>query len=225
MREHVQRVARIVKKNLGKQKLSLMTRPNFLVDVPLANFFTPAGSVSICWLQRKTVVSFYCFFFSPFCICTELKMRTFHLVAIEKYTHTVLEILDIIPCIASVVGSWKKNTHFKKFKRKLEAAAAQCLEWTNFVFDVCGLICLFTFSYFLSFWRVVLFFFYLFHLTPSAIEDLIIFDVVLHYYGTASPYFLLACILLGCRPVPDRQRCKEPTRPTGVNREPTKKTD
>ena len=69
------------------------------------------------------------------------------------------------------------------------------------------------------------FFFYLFYLTPSAIEDLIIFDVVLHYYGTASPYFLLACILLGCRPVPDRQRCEEPTRPTRVNREPTTKTE
>ena len=155
-------------------------------------------------------------------------MRTFHLVAIEKYTHTVLQILDIIPCIASVVGSWKRNTHFKHFNRKLEAAAAQCLEWINFVFDVCGLICLFTFSYLLSFWRAGMlfyFFFYLFHLTPSAIEDLIIFNVVLHYYGTASPYFLLVCILLGNRPVPDRQRCEEPTRPTRVNREPTIKTD
>ena len=209
------------------QKLSLMTRPNLLDDVPLANFFTPAGSVPR-WASAgfSAKLSFpFIVFFSPFCICTELKIRTFHLVATEKYTHTVLEILDIISCIASVVGSWKRNTHFKNFNRKLEAAAAECLEWTNFVFDVCGLICLFTFSYFLSFWRVVLFFFYLFHLTPSAIEDLIIFDVVLHYYGTASPYFLLACILLECRPVPDRQRCKEPTRPTGVNREPTKKTD
>ena len=177
------------------------------------------------WLQRKTVVSFYMFFFLPFLHLYGIKDENISLSGYWKvHTHT-LQILDIIPCIASVVGNWKRNTHFKHFNRKLEAAAAQCLEWTNFVFDVCGLICLFTFSYFLSFWRVVLFFFYLFHLTPSAIEDLIIFDVVLHYYGTASPYFLLACILLECRPVPDRQRCKEPTRPTGVNREPTKKTD
>ena len=164
-------------------------------------------------------------FFLPFLHLYGIKDEDISLSGYWKvHTHT-LQILDIIPCIASVVGNWKRNTHFKHFNRKLEAAAAQCLEWTNFVFDVCGLICLFTFSYFLSFWRVVLFFFYLFHLTPSAIEDLIIFDVVLHYYGTASPYFLLACILLECRPVPDRQRCKEPTRPTGVNREPTKKTD
>ena len=177
------------------------------------------------WLQRKTVVSVYMFFFLPFLHLYGIKDENISLSGYWKvHTHT-LQILDIIPCIASVVGNWKRNTHFKHFNRKLEAAAAQCLEWTNFVFDVCGLICLFTFSYFLSFWRVVLFFFYLFHLTPSAIEDLIIFDVVIHYYGTASPYFLLACILLECRPVPDRQRCKEPTRPTGVNREPTKKTD
>ena len=112
------------------------------------------------WLQRKTVVSFYMFFFLPFLHLYGIKDENISLSGYWKvHTHT-LQILDIIPCIASVVGNWKRNTHFKHFNRKLEAAAAQCLEWTNFVFDVCGLICLFTFSYFLSFWRVVLFFFW-----------------------------------------------------------------
>ena len=155
-----------------------------------------------------TVVSFYCFFLSP--LFTEFEIRAFHLAAAGKYTVACVQILDI-PCIASVVGSWKRNTSIKKKKKKnsnrrLEAAAAtEGLELPNFVvLTFADWFFLPTFSYYPSGVRECCSFF---HLTPSAKGDLVIFDVVLHYRRLLLWNGLR---LIGCRAVPDGQDVKSP---------------
>ena len=155
-----------------------------------------------------TVVSFYCFFLSP--LFTEFEIRAFHLAAAGKYTVACVQILDI-PCIASVVGSWKRNTSIKKKKKKFKPQTRGSSSNRGFritqlcCVDVCGLI---FFSprfpiILLACGNVVLFF----HLTPSAKGDLVIFDVVLHYRRLLLWNGLR---LIGCRAVPDGQDVKSP---------------
>ena len=110
-----------------------------------------------------TVVSFYCFFLSP--LFTEFEIRAFHLAAAGKYTVACVQILDI-PCIASVVGSWKRNTSIKKKKKKnsnrrLEAAAAtEGLELPNFVVLTFADWFFSPHVFLLSFWRAGMLFFF-----------------------------------------------------------------